>query len=152
MKKLFTFLLIAFVAISVNAAGVMICGKVYNESFYQLINQELTDAGYLKSGSVAYDPVNYKLTLNNADILCDKTIIETYQLEELEIEVIGNCTLKTKKEGVNGDGSVTSSDITALYNYLLNSDNSAIVNGDQDGDNTITSSDITAVYNILLGS
>ena len=53
---------------------------------------------------------------------------------------------------VNGDGSVTSSDITALYNYLLNSDNSAIVNGDQDGDNTITSSDITAVYNILLGS
>ena len=99
MKKIFTFLLIALVAISVNAAGVMICGKAYNENSYQLINQELTEAGYLKSGSVAYDPVNYKLTLNNADILCDKTIIETYQLEELEIEVIGNCTLKTKKEG-----------------------------------------------------
>ena len=99
MKKLFIFLMIALAAFSVNAAGVMICGKVYNENFYQLINQELTDAGYLKSGSVAYDTVNYKLTLNNADILCDKTIIETYQLEDLEIEVIGNCTLKTKKEG-----------------------------------------------------
>ena len=63
MKKLFTFLLIALVAISVNAAGVMICGKVYNENSYQLINQELTDAGYLKSGSLTYDPVNYKLTI-----------------------------------------------------------------------------------------
>ncbi len=44
MKKLFTFLLIALVAISVNAAGVMICGKAYNENSYQLINQELTEA------------------------------------------------------------------------------------------------------------
>ena len=34
MKKLFTFLLIALVAISVNAAGVMICGKVYNENLF----------------------------------------------------------------------------------------------------------------------
>ena len=49
MKKLFTLLLIALAAISANAAGVMICGKVYNENSYQLINQELTDAGYLKS-------------------------------------------------------------------------------------------------------
>ena len=114
MKKLFTFLLIALVALSVNAAGVMICGKVYNENSYQLINQELTSAGYLKSGSVAYDPVNYKLTLNNADILCDKTIIETYQLEELEIEVIGNCTLKTKKEGnENVDNGLSCINVTA---------------------------------------
>lgn len=53
---------------------------------------------------------------------------------------------------VNGDGSVTSADITALYNYLLNSDTSNIVNGDQNSDGNITSSDITWVYNILLGS
>ncbi|MBQ3324009.1 MAG: M6 family metalloprotease domain-containing protein [Muribaculaceae bacterium] len=53
---------------------------------------------------------------------------------------------------VNGDGSVTSADVTALYNYLLNGDNSNIVNGDQNNDGNITSSDITWVYNILLGS
>ena len=53
---------------------------------------------------------------------------------------------------VNGDGSVTSADITALYNWLLNNDDSAIVNGDQDGDGSITSGDITFVYNILLGT
>ena len=47
---------------------------------------------------------------------------------------------------VNGDGVVTSADITALYNYLLNSDSNDIVNGD------VTSADITAVYNILLGN
>ena len=53
---------------------------------------------------------------------------------------------------VNGDGEVTSADITALYNWLLNNDDSAIVNGDQNSDNEITSSDVTFVYNILLGS
>jgi len=51
---------------------------------------------------------------------------------------------------VNNDGSVSSVDVTALYNYLLNGDNSSIVNGDQDGDNKITAGDITVVYNTLL--
>lgn len=53
---------------------------------------------------------------------------------------------------VDGDGVVTSGDITALYNYLLNNDSSAIVNGDVDNDGAITSGDITNVYNILLGN
>ena len=53
---------------------------------------------------------------------------------------------------VNGDGHVNSVDVTALYNYLLNSDSSDIVNGDQDGDGHITSVDVTVVYNILLGN
>lgn len=53
---------------------------------------------------------------------------------------------------VNGDGVVTSADVTCLYNYLLNGDSNGIVNGDQDGDGIITAADITAVYNILLGS
>ena len=53
---------------------------------------------------------------------------------------------------VNGDGIVSSVDVTALYNYLLNGDTSAIVNGDQDGDGIITSVDITIIYNILLGN
>ena len=52
---------------------------------------------------------------------------------------------------VDGDGSVTSADITALYNFLLNGDSSYIVNGDQDGDGNITSADVTYVYNIILG-
>ena len=53
---------------------------------------------------------------------------------------------------VNGDGIVSSVDITALYNWLLNNDASDIVNGDQDGDGIISSVDITVIYNILLGN
>ena len=51
---------------------------------------------------------------------------------------------------VNGDGSVTSADVTVLYNYLLNSDMSGIINGDVNGDGSITSADVTVIYNILL--
>mgnify|MGYP002854250880 CR=1 FL=1 len=52
---------------------------------------------------------------------------------------------------VDGDGTVTAADVTALYNFLLNSDSAGLVNGDQDGDGYITSGDITMVYNVLLG-
>lgn len=53
---------------------------------------------------------------------------------------------------VDGDGVVTSGDITVLYDFLLNDDASGIVNGDLDGDGAITSGDITVIYNILLGA
>ena len=53
---------------------------------------------------------------------------------------------------VNGDGNITSADVTVLYDWLLNNDSSAIVNGDQNNDGNITSADITVVYNILLGN
>ena len=53
---------------------------------------------------------------------------------------------------VNGDGSVTSADVTVLYNYLLGNDNSNLVNPDVNGDGSITSADVTVVYNILLGN
>lgn len=52
---------------------------------------------------------------------------------------------------VNYDDVCTSSDVTALYNFILYNDDNAIVNGDVNGDGTITASDVTAVYNIILG-
>ena len=75
MKKLFTFLILALAVFGANAAGVMICGKVYNENSYQLINQEFTEAGYLKSA------------IANGD--------------------------------QDGDGFITSGDVTIVYNVLL---------------------------------
>lgn len=51
---------------------------------------------------------------------------------------------------VNGDGMVTSADITALYNFILLNDDSQIVHGDQDGDGDITTHDVTFVYELLL--
>ena len=94
-----------------------------------------------------------------------KKVIETSEGYKVIVAVISN-DLNTVKAytinytkastavpgDVNGDGSVTSADITALYNYLLNSDSSSLVNGDQNSDGSITSADVTTVYNILLGS
>ena len=53
---------------------------------------------------------------------------------------------------VNGDGHVNSADITALYDWMLNSDATNLVNGDVNSDGSINSADITAVYDILLGN
>ena len=53
---------------------------------------------------------------------------------------------------VNADGDVTSVDVTILYNYILNGDDTYMVNGDQNGDGEITTNDVTVVYNILLGN
>ena len=64
----------------------------------------------------------------------------------------GNTPQPSIPGDVNGDGVVTSVDITALYNYLLNSDDSSLVNGDQDGDGKITAVDVTIIYNIMLGN
>ena len=53
---------------------------------------------------------------------------------------------------VNGDGEVTASDVTLLYNVMLNNDYTGVVNADQNGDGSITAGDVTVVYNILLGN
>ena len=53
---------------------------------------------------------------------------------------------------VNGDGAVTSADVTEIYNYLLSGDETYLDTGDVNGDGSITSADITAIYSILLGN
>ena len=53
---------------------------------------------------------------------------------------------------VNGDGAVTSADVTCIYNYLLNDDQTFIDTCDVNGDGAVTSADVTVIYNILLGS
>lgn len=88
---------------------------------------------------------------SNADILNDRDVFKNnfnskYQwlMEQWGTPII--------IEGdVNDDGACTASDVTALYNWILHNDASALVNGDQNGDGEITASDVTAVYNIILG-
>ena len=68
------------------------------------------------------------------------------------IAVLGTISVYADVMGdVNNDGAVTSSDITMLYNYLLNNDNTYLATSDVNGDGNVTSADITAVYSILLG-
>lgn len=61
-------------------------------------------------------------------------------------------TLELRVVDVDGDGTITSVDITALYNYLLNADETYIATSDIDGDGYITTTDITIIYNIILGN
>lgn len=87
-------------------------------------------------------PVRFKINRTSGAKNVD-LIIDNFTIYYFDSAISGD---------VNGDGSVTSVDVTALYNYLLNGDSSAIENGDQDGDGKITAGDITVIYNILLGS
>lgn len=52
---------------------------------------------------------------------------------------------------VNSDGFVTSSDITALYDYLLTGNQTFVAMSDVNGDGAVTSADVTSIYDILLG-
>ena len=102
----------------------------------------------------ASDISNYPIRVVYVQVTLNKsTVGKLYTIEIPGLEVVyRNAPLSATVTGdVNGDGYVTSADVTALYSWLLNDDASDIVNGDVDGDGTITSGDITAIYNILLG-
>lgn len=60
--------------------------------------------------------------------------------------------LELRVVDVDNDCIITAGDITCLYNYLLNGDDSFIATSDIDGDGTITAADITVIYNLLLGN
>ena len=59
--------------------------------------------------------------------------------------------LRHKKEDVDGDGHVTSVDVTAVYNILLGITKEVPTSFDVDGDGVVTTADITAIYNVILG-
>lgn len=67
-----------------------------------------------------------------------------YNIVEIDYELI-------EQLDVNGDGWVSSADVTMLYDYILNENDTDFPQGDVDGDGYITSADITAIYNMLLG-
>ncbi len=60
--------------------------------------------------------------------------------------------LELRVVDVDGDRTITSTDITCLYNYLLNGDDTFITTSDTNGDGFITSTDITVLYNLMLGN
>lgn len=51
---------------------------------------------------------------------------------------------------VNHDCSVNAADVTALYNYILNGDETYISTSDVNGDGAVNAGDVTMLYNIIL--
>lgn len=58
------------------------------------------------------------------------------------------------KGDVNGDGSITAADVTAVYDYLLgnNTSDELAAAADVNRDGNVTAADITFIYDILLGN
>lgn len=77
--------------------------------------------------------------------------MKKYLLAILLVLICNLAVNATVKGDVNGDGKVTSVDITAIYNYLIYGDSTYLATSDVNGDGTISSVDITVIYNILLG-
>lgn len=85
----------------------------------------------------------YLIYASNEGFTGENGKYNSYTVEEYEPPVIDG--------DVNGDGYVSSVDVTVLYNWLLNNDDTDMKHGDQNGDGIISSIDVTIVYNILLG-
>ena len=95
----------------------------------------------------------YHTTLPAGEIKVNNKLLEdgkTYYARARASYNTENGAANTPYGDVNGDGSITAADVTALYDYLLNNDTTNVVNGDQTGDGIITAADVTAVYTILL--
>jgi len=90
---------------------------------------------------------NFKLRL----ACWDADMASSLAISEVNVNV-KEVVLSGVPGDVDNDGTLTASDITVLYNWILNNDNTTLVVGDQDGDGTITSGDVTVVYNLLLGN
>ena len=58
----------------------------------------------------------------------------------------------TEPADVNCDGVVNAADVTAIYDYLLDGDQTFLNSLDVNADGAINAADITAIYDILLGN
>lgn len=116
-------------------------GNVLKNFFYQF-----GDKAFVRNFSVRMIVADLNVSFFKIRLACwSAGIYDALSVREVVIED------GIQHGDVNGDGTVTSADVTAIYDYLLNGDTSSLINGDQDGDGIVTASDVTAVYNILLG-
>jgi len=98
-----------------------------------------------------YISVFYKVDKSNCTLYVPQGTRGVYQTTPQWSDFVNIVEVPFAPGDVNYDDECTGSDVTALYNFILYNDNSAIVNGDQNGDGEVTGSDVTAVYNIILG-
>ncbi|MBO4723221.1 MAG: dockerin type I repeat-containing protein [Muribaculaceae bacterium] len=115
--------------------------------------EETFTAAVDENGDFAFENVDYTKTYTlslNGEVVAEGLAFEDITKDiYVEIEAGGSTPIVGD---VNGDGVVTATDVTLLYNVMLNNNYEGVVNGDQDGDGNITAGDVTTVYNVLLGN
>ncbi len=118
--------------------GAIITQVEFN-GFYENQHFTASPAGF-DSGNTTWSGSTSQVTFTGTDGNSILTMTVHYDIEEVAYSPFD----------VNRDGAVTSADITALYNYLLNGDTTYIETSDVDGDGYITSGDITMIYSYML--
>ena len=141
MKKTIITMLIALVAMTISA-------ETYN--YLKFTKADNTTVTYSVDGlKLTYDNTN--VTISNAD---GTATLPLAQVLNMEFTNDPGTTPSVLLGDVNNDGSVSIADVTALIDYLLSGDESAInlAAANVDGDETIAISDVTALIDILLSS
>ena len=134
-------MLIALVAMTISA-------ETYN--YLKFTKSDNTTVTYSVEGlKLTYDNTN--VTISNAD---GTATLPLAQVLNMEFTNDPGTTPSVLLGDVNNDGSVSIADVTALIDYLLSGDESAInlAAANVDGDETIAISDVTALIDILLSS
>ena len=113
--------------------------RVNFNGFYSKQNFTASPAGF-DSGNTYWSGSTSKVTFTGTSGNSLFSMTVTY---EVEVPDYNPCD-------VNRDGVVTSADITAIYNFMLNNDMTYYSSCDVNGDGNITSADVTTLYNYLL--
>ncbi|MBO4593704.1 MAG: dockerin type I repeat-containing protein [Bacteroidaceae bacterium] len=103
---------------------------------------------------------NYKLAslyVDGTDVVGDVTEEGTYVIEKLSKNISVSATFEENTGipgDVDGNGSVNSADVVAIYNFILIGEESGIneAAADVDGNGSVNSGDVVAVYNIIIGA
>ena len=113
--------------------------RVDFRGFYEKQNFTASPAGF-DSGNSYWSGSTSKVTFTGTSGNSLYSMTVTYETTEEEFSPLD----------VNQDGEVTGSDVTAVYNYLLNNNTTYLATSDVNGDGEVTGSDVTAIYNYLL--
>ena len=77
--------------------------------------------------------------------------IPAFALSDDEVEILPGNPSDYQSGDVNLDGTVNTSDVVSIYNYIISSEESGILRvcADINGDGTVNSADVTGLYNLL---
>lgn len=124
---------------SFQAADGATITRVDFNGFYPKQNFTASPAGF-DTGNIFWSGSTSKVTFTGTSGNSLYSMTVTYETIEEEFSPLD----------VNQDGEVTGSDVTAVYNYLLNNNTTYLATSDVNGDGEVTGSDVTAIYNYLL--
>jgi len=125
---------------SFQAADGATITRVDFNGFYPKQNFTASPAGF-DTGNTFWSGSTSKVTFTGTSGNSLYSMTVTYEMEDQQ---------EFSSLDVNRDGEVTGSDVTAVYNYLLNNNTTYLATSDVNGDGEVTGSDVTAIYNYLL--